>query len=281
MSSDVDAVVTVHPPRADADRRIAVLYLHGGGLLYGERDDLPTPYVQALTQAGYELVCADYPLCPEASLPQVVDAVFRTWHSAVGERALSGELDGFVLFGRSAGAHLALMLARAIRQHGLPAPLGILDFYGYPGLTDASFERPAKAYAALPAVEHSFVERFAGDEPVTSGPKALRYGLYVYARQHAGAWLELLGLDGSSPERTREAWNLSAEEIAALPPVFACASAGDEDVPYGLGKRFARSCPSAVFRTVYDAPHDFDRDTSRPEGMQMYRAAIAWMERLA
>ena len=103
----------------------------------------------------------------------------------------------------------------------------------------------------------------------------------MYARQHAGAWLELLGLDGSSPERTREAWNLSAEEIAALPPVFACASTGDEDVPYGLGKRFARSCPSAVFRTVYDAPHDFDRDTSRPEGMQMYRAAIAWMERLA
>lgn len=277
---------TTHPAAPGADQRVAVFYLHGGGLLYGERDDLPAPYVRAFTDAGYELVCADYPLAPEAPLPRIVEAVHATWREAVGCRVAAGELDGCFLFGRSAGAYLALMLARAIARDAgpspegaLPAPLGILDFYGYPGLTDPAFTQPARAYAKLPPVSEAEVNRIArpGDDPVTSGPKAQRYALYVHARQQPGAWLALLGLDGGAPDLTPETWSLTAGDIARLPPVFACHSAADEDVPYGVDKRFVRSCPAGVMRTVYDLPHDFDRDTVNPAGMQVYRAALAWM----
>ena len=54
-TSDTCSLVTVYPPAAGADRRIAVFYLHGGGMLYGERDDLPAPYVRAIVDAGYTL----------------------------------------------------------------------------------------------------------------------------------------------------------------------------------------------------------------------------------
>ena len=282
----LDELVTVHAAAAGHDRHIAVFYLHGGGLLYGERDDLPAPYVRAITEAGYTLVCADYPLCPEAALPAVVDAVFDVWHEAVGARVAAGELAGYVLFGRSAGAYLALVLAREIHRCGaaggaeLPQPLGILDFYGYYNLADKAFSAPARAYAELPEVPRAIAEAMVRPAPLTAGPKALRYGLYVYARQHEGAWLDLMGLDGSAPERSPAAWSLSAADIAALPPLFVTASTGDEDVPLRASKTLARTAPSAVMKTVYYLPHDFDRDVTDPTGMQVYQQALAWLDGL-
>ena len=288
-------LVTVHEPAAGRDRHIAVFYLHGGGLLYGERDDLPAPYVRAITDAGYTLVSADYPLCPEAALPAVVDAIARTWYEAVGRRVETGELTGYFLFGRSAGAYLSLVLARELRRGGdrrgvgdgatsearvLPQPLGILDFYGYYDLTDRAFREPARAYAALPEVTRATAEAMVRPAPLTSGPKPLRYSLYVYARQHEGAWLELMGLDGSAAERTAEAWSLSAEDIAQLPPLFIAASTGDEDVPLRASKTLARTAPRATMKTVYYLPHDFDRDLTNPAGMEAYRAALSWMDGL-
>ena len=43
-----------------------ILYFHGGGLLYGSREDLPMLHISRLTQAGYEILAFDYPLAPAA-----------------------------------------------------------------------------------------------------------------------------------------------------------------------------------------------------------------------
>ncbi|WP_346674354.1 alpha/beta hydrolase [Enorma phocaeensis] len=281
MADTSAELTTVVPPRAEADRHIAVFYLHGGGLVYGERDDLPAPYVRAFADAGYTLVCADYPLAPESALPETAEALFSCWEDAIARPIQAGELDGYFLFGRSAGAYLALVLAREIRRRAaeapLPQPLGILSFYGYYDLTDPALREPAKAYVALPAVAQSTVAGMIGDEPVTSGPKPLRYALYVYARQHEGAWLDLMGLDASTPERTPMAWSLTTEDIETLPPLFVAASSGDEDVPLRISKTLARLAPHAVMKIVYFLPHDFDRDVTDPAGMQVYQQALAWM----
>lgn len=282
MADGATELTTVVASSAAANRNIAVFYLHGGGILYGERDDLPAPYVRALTDAGYTLVAADYPLAPECALPDALESIYATWEDAIARRVEAGQLDGYFLFGRSAGAFLSLMLAREIHRRSrdedpLPQPLGILSFYGYYDLTDRAFHDPAKAYVALPAVAQSTVAGMIGDEPVTSGPKPLRYALYVYARQHEGAWLDLMGLDASTPERTPKAWSLTAEDIAALPPLFVAASSGDEDVPLRISKTLARLAPHAAMKTVYLLPHDFDRDVTDPTGMQVYQQALAWM----
>lgn len=278
-TSDTCSLVTVYPPAAGADRRIAVFYLHGGGMLYGERDDLPAPYVRAIVDAGYTLIAADYPLAPECALPGIVDSVLRTWEHAVGRQIREGALAGCFLFGRSAGAYLSLMLAREIARRGTgPAPLGVLDFYGYHDLGDRALHEPARAYTSLPEVARETVSDMIRDEPVTSGPKPLRYGMYVYARQHEGAWLDLMGLDGSAPDRDPSAWSLSQEDIAALPPLFVTASSGDQDIPLRISKALARQAPNALMKTVYYLPHDFDRDVTDPTGMEVYREAIAWMD---
>lgn len=276
--------VTIHKPLATRDRGIAVFYLHGGGLLYGERDDLPTPYIHMLVDAGYTLVCADYPLAPEYTLPNIVDFVHSLWISTIAEPIAAGIYRNSVLFGRSAGAYLSLVLSREIRLRNDDAqPLGILDFYGYHTLCDEALGKPARAYASLPVVDDKQVEKIrrSAGTLVTSGPKPLRYAMYVHARQHEGAWMGLLGLDGRDETHTAETWSLDEEDIASLPPLFITASSGDEDIPFRLSKALARQAPNAVMKPVYYLPHDFDRDVNATEGKRVYEQAIAWMNTLA
>jgi len=87
-----DCGVTIHRPEAEQDRRTAVLYLHGGGLLYGERDDLPRPYIYAFLAEGYTLLCLDYPLAPEVSVGVIHQAVLEGWLRLLEE----GQRDGSI-----------------------------------------------------------------------------------------------------------------------------------------------------------------------------------------
>lgn len=273
-------LVSVHRPLPACDKKIALFYIHGGGMLYGERDDLPAPYIHMILDSGYTLICVDYPLAPEASLPQTLESLAATWEEQVGDALELGTYREWCLFGRSAGAYLALMLQRELNRRGARKPLGILDFYGYHDLTDPAFSKPAKRYLALPEITSAQVDAIVmnGAEMPTSGAKAKRFSLYVCARQHENAWLRMMGLDGHD-EIMR--WSLSPEDIAALPPLFITASTGDEDVPIRQSKTLWRSAPKAVMHQVYYLEHDFDRDTANPAGKEAYEKALAFLEELA
>ena len=96
--------VTIHIPLPDRNRQCAVLYFHGGGLLYGQRDDLPEVYVKMFLEAGYTLYCFDYPLAPETCLSGIHKAVQDCARWFCDSEYQSGGFTGWFLFGRSAGA---------------------------------------------------------------------------------------------------------------------------------------------------------------------------------
>ena len=117
----------VFRPAAPAIGRI--FYLHGGGLVFGEPDDLPLCYVNLFFNAGYELISLDYPLAPEQRLAVILDAVhagvmgmLEILEHGAGSADSSTETDSaseashipYYLFGRSAGAYLALMEAKRL-----------------------------------------------------------------------------------------------------------------------------------------------------------------------
>jgi len=273
-TAGLETGVTIHRPDATADRHVGILYLHGGGLLYGERDDLPAIYVGELVRAGFTLVCLDYPLAPETPLPQITAAVLEGWAWFAHELAAELGLGSHFLFGRSSGAYLALVLARDIHRAGLaPEPLGILDFYGYHDLMDPAFWEPCATYTSLPVVSEKTVLALTSGGPVTSGPFELRFALYIHARQ-TGDWVRMLGVD---EDRAREQ-SLTPDDVAALPPLFVTASTDDGDVPYRIPKSLFRAKRGTKMVTVYHLEHDFDRDVSKPEGLDTYRQAITWME---
>lgn len=244
-----------------------LFYLHGGGLVFGTSGDLPVLYRDMFLSAGYDLYLLDYPLAPESPLTEILDAV----HASVRYLLAQAENKPYFLFGRSAGAYLALMEARRL-SGSAQIPAGVLSFYGYRGFLLPEFNRPAPAYTRLPAVDPETVRRLTGGSWLTEGPMAWRYSIYVYARQ-TGTWPAFLG----APEILSRC-SLTDEDLAQLPPGFFTASTGDQDVPFRESKQLAARVPGSRFLPVYYLEHDFDRDTTKKEGPQAYREAIAWMD---
>ncbi len=134
---------------SSATPRACILYFHGGGLLYGERDDLPKLHIDTLTGAGYIIISYDYPLAPAAKLNTILDDVSSSIsHYVECSDMYGGSELPFFLWGRSAGAYLCLLAAA---QGDLPtAPKGILSYYGYGFLCDGWFEAPSSFYCSLP-----------------------------------------------------------------------------------------------------------------------------------
>lgn len=262
-------------PSPEADRHAAIFYLHGGGLLFGTRDDLPRRYVDEVLARGFTLVAADYPLSPQADVRQVLDVVEGAYRAAM--EALPGHR--MFLCGRSAGAYLGLMMARRLQLRGT-APAGVMDFYGYCDLVGemrAALFQPSVFYRRSYAlVTPRVARRLSGTELVCSAPLEQRFGLYVYARQ-TGRWGSLLGL---SPDGLA---GLSLDEAAqkALPPLFVAASRDDHDVPFRNSERLAQAARSAATFFVEAGGHDFDRDVTRPEGPEAWGACLDWAEGLA
>lgn len=257
---------------AAASPRAAILYLHGGGLVFGTSGDLPPLYETLFLNSGYDLIYLDYPLAPESPLTEILDAVHTsvTWLLTHPSACGYDTFPPYFLFGRSAGAYLALMEARRLCTD-MPAPRGILSFYGYHTFNLPEFSRPSAAYQKLPPVSDETARRLITGKFITDGPMARRYSIYIYARQ-TGCWPQFLG----TPEEI-QTHALTEEDFSLLPPGFFTASSGDQDVPFRESKQMAARIPGSKFFPVYYLEHDFDRDTGKKEGPQVYHAALEWM----
>ena len=269
--------LTVHDPAAGVERSgCAILYFHGGGLLYGERDDLPVPYIERITGRGHVLVCLDYPLAPECPLTMVLDCLDQAVVRFVRTDLAMLGCSEYALFGRSAGGYLAIKLASRLREYpDLVQPSCIWDFYGYWDLTAPFLNDPSAYYRKLPPVSAEDVGHIVdhSDTPVLNGPKSKRFSLYIHARQE-GRWGAMLGLTLENAS----ALSLSRDDIAALPPVFITASTGDQDVPLRQSKTLMRLAPRRLMYQVYDLEHDFDRDTLNPAGAEAYEKALDFLD---
>lgn len=255
--------------------RGTILYFHGGGFLYGVRTDLPAVYREMIREAGFHLLCVDYLLAPESSLSAITESAFSwvRWYLNEGysQMGLTSPLPYF-LFGRSAGAYLALNTARRIDREGLTPPVGQILFYGYSSLLEPAFSKPNPYYAKMPAVSEETAKALCRPEPISSGPLETRFSLYIYGRQQ-GLWISLCGSQAEA-----EALSLSPEELSRLSPAFLTASSTDNDVPFGCSKRISRAIPGSRFVPVYNLDHDFDRDSAREENRQLYRQWIEWAD---
>lgn len=191
----------LHVPRPTRDDQTAcplVIWVHGGGWESGSRRRLPVSFdehwfVQRVLLAGFAVAAVDYRLCAEAGFPAPVDDI----RSAMAWLAAHADDFGYdatrlVLWGESAGAHLALLATAA---GGTPHVAAVVDWYGPTDL--------AALAAGAPTVA-------AGGEP------ALSPGMQQV--MHDGGW----GVDAASPVRVLG---------PATPPVFIAHGRDDSMVP--------------------------------------------------
>ena len=256
-------------------KNIAVLYFHGGGLMYGQRQDLPAVYRQMFLDAGYDFLTFDYPLSPESTLADIHHSTEECvrWFCSSFKSEQNGLPLKYLLFGRSAGAYLVLFLASRLQTLDLPKPMKIISFYGYYNFEQPEFYNPSPFYLGYPKLDKSILEQAKNGPPITSGPLEKRYCLYVCARQR-GDWPLWLVNDADD----LSAYSLNEKDLSGLPPAFLTASSADEDVPFCISKRMAHMIPGSVFYPVYYLEHDFDRNTERDEGREVYEACLKWAD---
>lgn len=247
-----------------------LLYLHGGGYVLGNRDDLPETYRTLLLDQGYGLVTLDYLLAPESKLDEILDTLELTIKTLLNQSQsfLGRRHPAFYLFGRSAGSYLALQMTQRIKS---PAIKGLILFYGYHTLNEPSFLNKSPHYAHYPRVGDQIISSLLSDQPLTQDNHPNRYLLYLSGRQ-TGRWIHTIL--GSNPDL--EAFSLTLDDLKELPPTLLVHSRQDPDVPYFLSQVMAQTIPHNQLITIEGNQHDFDR-TDLTKGVEVYSQVIDWI----
>ena len=252
--------------------KAAVLYFHGGGLLYGTREDLPELHIEMLTKAGYAILSYDYPLAPTCTLEVIHKDVCASVHNyLVNAESYVGAKLPYFLWGRSAGAYLCLLAAA--KGDFFVNPHGIISYYGYGFLCDNWFKTPNPHYLSFPTVSASCIQNLSY-KIETDGPMDTHFMRYVYARQ-TGNWKNLI-----FPDREKFLYlNYSLRLCDRLPcPLFCAHSTGDTDVPYEEFLELQKKYRPDIFVASTDI-HDFDRLTDTAITKDLLEKTIQFLNR--
>ncbi|KUJ14331.1 alpha/beta-hydrolase [Mollisia scopiformis] len=119
-----------------------VLYFHGGGFVFSDREDVPPHIVQLCLMRGWVLVSADYRKLPQISGTEMwEDArdafvfVRETLPGILAGRLSGARFENVVLVGRSAGAYLSYLCGHNMD----PKPIAMLTYYGVTSMSDPFF----------------------------------------------------------------------------------------------------------------------------------------------
>jgi acetyl esterase/lipase len=155
--SRVDVLEVV--PR-DLTSDLVVLYLHGGGFVFGSPSAYSALAGQLARRLGARVILADYRLAPEHPFPAAFDDVRTAWDGLVRSGVLP---DRIVIGGDSAGGALTLSLLGQLAAEKAPMPAAAFCFSPLTDMTYGgdSFRLNAKADAVLPAEgAHAMAEMY-------------------------------------------------------------------------------------------------------------------------
>jgi acetyl esterase/lipase len=240
-------VIGATPRRA----RACVVWIHGGGLIFGSRAVSPRPsLVDAFLDEDLVVVSLDHRLAPETKLAAIVDDLRAAWSWLRESGAAIGiDPERIALAGASSGAYLALIGGYALE----PKPRAIGSFWGFGDITAPWEAEPSAHYrSTYPVATRERALASVGEVAVSDPPSdSERDWFYLYCRQQ-GRWL--VEVTGHEP-RDNPDWftpylpirNITGE----YPPTLLVHGTDDNDVPHEESRRLderLRQC---------GVPHEF------------------------
>jgi acetyl esterase/lipase len=219
----------------DTKLRPAIVWLHGGALVMGNRDSVPRQIKRLCRDEGYVLVSFDYRLAPETKLPAIVEDVedaFR-WLHEQGPTLLHVDVDRIVVTGGSAGGYLTLLCGQRVK----PRPRALVAYWGYGDIVADWYTKSSDFYSKQTRVDKDDAYRGVGKGIPTGSGSAdgrARNRFYLYLRQN-GFWTrEVGGYDQKTDEGRRklEAYCPAHNVSPDYPPTLLIHGTEDTDVPY-------------------------------------------------
>jgi acetyl esterase/lipase len=217
-------------------QRPAILWIHGGGLIFGDRSMLPAEQAEHYLAAGYTVVSIDYRLAPETKLPAIradlQDAY--SWLRGYGAAQFHIDPDRLAVVGHSAGGYLALLAG--VCAH--PRPKALVSFYGYGDIAGDWYSRPDPHYSKEPAVLPAVAYRGVGGSVIAeSSFSEQRWLFYLFCRQQ-GLWpKEVTGHDPHTDPQALEEYCPIRHITKEYPPTLLVHGDTDTDVPFALSKQ--------------------------------------------
>jgi acetyl esterase/lipase len=125
---DILADVFLPPGHLRSKQCSAVLYLHGGGMVMGDRNMVPEMEIAAFVSQGWVVVSSDYRLVPESTFPQGVEDALDAylWMQTEGKKRYGIKENQIAIMGSSAGARLALVAGYMTKT----PPCCLISLYG-------------------------------------------------------------------------------------------------------------------------------------------------------
>ena len=221
-------------PYAVAPRPV-VVWLHGGGLVFGSRTDLRPSFREALLDAGWVVVAPDYRLAPETPAAGAVADVEAAlaWVRQEGPGRFGADPKRVAVVGHSAGAFLALAAAARTAPD---RPQAVVSFYGYGDLSDDWATSPSPFYTQGPPVSEADAQSVVGTDPLADAPSdggpGDRFQFYLRGRQQ-GSWAQ--DVTGTDPTAD-SSWRREYEPVLRITPAFPATlllhGYADQDVPF-------------------------------------------------
>lgn len=218
--------------------RPAILWLHGGGLIFGDRNMVPLEQVEHYLAAGYTLVAIDYRLAPEAKLDAIHEDLKDAydWIRKKGPGLFHIDPNRIAVVGHSAGGYLTLMAGFCVQ----PRPKALISFYGYGDIAGEWYSRPSPHYMKEPIVSQEMAHQGVGGPVLTGiGFSNQRWLFYLFCRQQ-GLWpQEVAGYDPHTEPKAFERFCPIRNVTQDYPPTLLLHGDKDTDVPFELSNQMA------------------------------------------
>ena len=246
---------------ADSTIRPVIVWIHGGALIMGHREQIHREIRSLATEKNYALLSIDYRLAPETKLPDLISDLEAAFQWIADEGAWQFHLDPqrVIVAGGSAGGYLTLVSGH--RAH--PKPRALVALYGYGDLTGDWYSQPS------PHPRHNRIKVTAPQAAAQSDGSIIsdarnRQGngglIYLHYRQQ-GIWPEKVS--GFPPE-TIQNQIVPFEPVRNVtpdyPPTLLIHGTQDTDVPYEQSVLMAEQ-----FRT-HKVPHQLISLTNAEHG---------------
>ena len=234
-----DVRADVYRPK-DKNVRPVLLWIHGGALIFGSRENIATVQLQRYLDAGFAVVSIDYRLAPETKLPEILDDVrdAYTWVRAKGPSLFQIDPDRIAVAGHSAGGYLTLTCGYRVE----PRPRALVSFYGYGDIIGDWYSRPDPFYSTTQApVRKEEAYGVVGRKTVSEAKREEnRFRFYLYCRQQ-GLWPKEVGGRDPDTEPTAFAPWCPVRNVAVdYPPTLLLHGDKDTDVPFAQSEQMAR-----------------------------------------
>jgi acetyl esterase/lipase len=211
------------------DHAPVVVYIHGGGLIWGSRQDISDEMIKLYTNNGFALFSIDYRLAPKSKLSDILEDVQDAllWLETDGAFQFSIDPKRIAVVGGSAGGFLALNTGTFKNK-----PRAIVSFYGYGDINAKWATNPSAFYRLKDLVPRELALKLFLDEEISEGPIEERYLFYLYCRQQ-GVWVnEITGMNPLINKRILHNLCPINHVTEGYPPTLFLHGTMDTDVPY-------------------------------------------------